>query len=336
MTTRTLLDESLVATLFLASACVPASESNAAESVDGAPPAAWQHPPYEPGTALAGELTAIGSDSMFNLIVLWEREFQARHPGLVMNVQGQGSTTAVPALLEGRSQIGPMTRLMSADEVARFAERYGYEPTPVPVAIDALAVFVHVDNPLDRLTLQQVDAIFSSTRQCGYADPIDRWGRVVQRDGWTDAPIEAFGRGSNSGTHGFFREHALCGGEFADRVLELASSADVVRQVAMNEHAVGYAGITYATPEVKALTISRAPGEPFYTSASAAIYNSQHPLSRLVYLYVNKAPDTPLEPRTLEFVRFVLSLEGQEQVIKDGWTPLPADVAERELAKLLR
>lgn len=289
---------------------------------------------YSEVEGLSGELTAIGSDTMLNVMTLWSRNFHSLHPGVVVNVEGQGSGTAPSALTEGLAQLGPMSRPMNDDELAAFVQSHGYPPTAIPVAIDGLAIYVHKDNPIDRLTLAQVDALFSATRNCGHPEAITTWGQLVQVDDWAEAPIELYGRDPRSGTYGFFKQHALCEGEFGGDVLEQPGSAAVVHKVARSRYAVGYSGIAYRTPGVKALALARRKGEPAYTWKTAGFYSSNYPLSRHLYVYVDKPPGTSLDPLLLEFLRFGLSLEGQQLVLKDGFVPLPADVAARELAKL--
>lgn len=320
--------------------CGPAdagSDSNRRESLD---PALM---PYQRVDELSGQVRLTGSDTMVNTVSFWARAFGGPgglYPGVDVEVEGRGSVTAPPALASGKADLGPMSRLMTEEEIAPFETEFGYPPTPVVVAIDGLAIFVHKDNPVDRLTLEQVDAIFSSTRTCGYPEEITTWGQLgldpenPEHAPWVNTPIEVYGRDDLSGAQGFFRATALCGGEYSPRVLELPGSAAVVHKVGQDRFAIGYSGTVYATSEVKALALARRAGEMYYTWQTANFFSSNHPLSRRMYVYVNKPPDGPVDPVACEFLKFALSFEGQELVLKDGYVPIPADAARRELAKI--
>lgn len=291
-------------------------------------------PVYEVVQHLSGRIRAAGSDTLVNTIELWARQFDVYYPDVEFEIEGRGSATAPEALAKGKAEVAQMSREMTADELALFENEFGYPPTGVAVAIDGVAVFVHKDNPLEQLTLPQVDAIFSTSRECGYPGRIDRWGQLLEGVEWAQEPIEMYGRDELSGMYGYFKSEALCGGEFHSDVFKIPGSAGVVRKVANNEFAIGYSGIAYRDDGVKAVALARAKGQPYYTWQTARFATTNYPLSRRMYVYFNKPPDEPLSPLVREFVTFGLSREGQELVLKDGYVPLPAEVAALELEKL--
>jgi phosphate transport system substrate-binding protein len=291
-------------------------------------------PMYLPQASIAGQLTSAGSDTLANLMTLWAEAFQARYPGVAMQVQAAGSSTAPPALSEGAVDLGPMSRRMKDNEVEAFRRRHGYAPLPVRVAIDALAIYVHKDNPLAALSLQDIDAIYSNTRRCGRAKPVRYWGDLGLAGSWHRRPIQRFGRNSVSGTYGYFKSVALCGGDVRDRVNEQPGSASVVQGVASALNGIGYSGIGFQTSGVRALPLAALPGSRPVLATRETVANGDYPLARPLYIYLNKAPGKALSPLTLEFMRFVLSREGQAVVARDGFVSLPGARARRERARL--
>ena len=289
---------------------------------------------YQKTSGVSGNLSSIGSDTLANLMTLWAEEYKRLYPNVNIQIQAAGSSTAPPALTEGTSNIGPMSRKMKSKEIEAFEKRFGYKPTAVPVAIDALAVYTHKDNPLKGLAISQVDAIFSSTRKCGGSQDITRWGNVGLTGEWSNRDIQLFGRNSVSGTYGYFKKVGLCKGDFKSTVNEQPGSASVVQSVSTSLNAIGYSGIGYKTSGVKALPIAKKDGKPFVEATSENATAGKYPLSRFLYVYVNKAPNKPLPPLEKEFLKMVLSKVGQEVVVKDGYIPLPAKVAEKQLSKL--
>lgn len=291
--------------------------------------------PYEKTSGVAGNLNSIGSDTLNNLMTLWAEGFKQLYPNVRIQIEGKGSSTAPPALISGTAQIGPMSRSMKPSEIDEFEKKFGYPPTQVRVAVDALAVYVNKDNPLTQLTLPQVDAIFSKTRSCGAKANISTWGEAgVSEGAWKDKPISLYGRNSASGTYGFYKEVALCNGDFKDQVKEQPGSASVVQGVTEDTYGIGYSGIGYKTSGVKALLLAKKAGEPFASTEPEEVYAGKYPLARYLYLYVNRAPGKPLDPLVAQFLSYVLSRQGQEVVIKDGYLPLSAKVYEQERAKL--
>ena len=291
-------------------------------------------PTYKPTSGVSGNLSSVGSDTLANLMTLWAEEFKRAYPNVNIQIQAAGSSTAPPALTEGTSNLGPMSRKMKSKELQKFEDKYGYKPTAIRVAIDALAVFVNKDNPIKGLTIPQVDAIFSSTRKCGYPEDITRWGQLGLTGAWVNRKLQLYGRNSVSGTYGYFKKHALCKGDFKPSVNEQPGSASVVQSVAASLNGIGYSGIGYVTTGVRAVPLAKKPGQPFVDATPENAIKGKYPLSRFLYIYVNKAPNKPLPPLEREFIKLVLSRQGQQVVIKDGYIPMPARVIEKELAKL--
>ncbi|HEX8312243.1 MAG TPA: phosphate ABC transporter substrate-binding protein [Chthoniobacteraceae bacterium] len=244
-------------------------------------------------------------------------------------MEGKGSSTAPPALIEGTAQLGPMSRDMKGDEIDKFEKKYGYKPTAVKVCVDALAVYVHKDNPVKGLTMQQVDSIFSSTKKAGGKE-IANWGELGLTGQWAAKPFSMYGRNSASGTYGFFKEVALKKGDFKSSVKEQPGSSAVVQGVGSDLAGIGYSGIGYKTSEVKAVPLGETGKfvEPTYENCVTGDY----PLARFLYVYINKKPNAPMDKLTQEFLKFVLSKQGQEVVVKDGYFPLPKEVVEEALA----
>jgi phosphate transport system substrate-binding protein len=293
-------------------------------------------PSYEKVAGVSGNFTSIGSDTLNNLMTLWAEAYKRYYPNVNIQIQGAGSSTAPPALTEGTSNFGPMSRMMNAKEIEAFEKKHGYKPTAVPVAIDALAVYVNKDNPIKGLTMPQVDAIFSSTRKCGYPTDITKWGQVGLTGEWADRTIALYGRNSVSGTYGYFKEHALCKGDFKKNVAEQPGSASVVQSVTGQINAIGYSGIGYKTSGVRAVPLANKEGQPFVEADAKHAIDGSYPLARVLYIYVNKKPNQPLPPMEREFFKMVLSKQGQTVVVKDGFVPLPAKMAEKALAEVLK
>ncbi len=285
---------------------------------------------YEPVSGVSGNLTSIGSDTLNNLMTLWSEGFRGHYPNVAIQIQGAGSGTAPPALVEGTAQFGPMSRPMRGSEIEDFEARYGYEPTPIRGAIDALGVFVHRDNPIECLSLQEIDAIFSSTRAGGADAAITTWGEAGLTGEWADRPIAMYGRNSASGTYGYFREVALSGGDYSSEVREQPGSSTVIQGVASDVNGIGYSGIGYATADVKAIQV-RADDGTCYAPEGEAAASGLYPIARFLYIYVNKDPNQDLEPLRAEFIRYVYSIEGQEDVVRAGFFPLVKAIADQDL-----
>jgi len=290
--------------------------------------------PYQKVDGVSGNLSSVGSDTMNNMMTLWAEGFRKMYPNVNIQIEGKGSSTAFPALIEGTAQLGPMSREAKPTEQDKFESRYGYKATQLRTSLDALAVYVNKDNPLEEITLEQLDAIFSKSRKRGYKGDINTWGQVKLTGDWADRPISVYGRNSASGTYGFYKEVTLKGGDYKDTVKEMPGSASVVQAVTKDRYGIGYSGIGYATSGVKKLKIAEKAGSPFIAADAENVYNDTYPLRRFLFVYVNKAPGKPLSPLLREFCNFMFSKEGQQAVDKDGYFPVPTAVIEQELVKV--
>lgn len=289
---------------------------------------------YAKVSGVSGNLNSIGSDTLNNLMTLWAEGFRKQYPNVKIQIEGKGSSTAPPALIEGTAQIGPMSRLMKGTEIDKFESKFGYKPTSLPVAIDALAIYVNKDNPIKGMTMAQVDALFSKSRRWGYKENIQKWSQLGLDREFGNSSISIYGRNSASGTYGFFKEHALKNGDYKDEVKEQPGSASVVQGVTEDSAGIGYSGIGYTTSGVRAVPLSEKEGMSFHEATQHNAENGSYPLWRHLYLYVNKAPNKPLDPLVKEFLKFVYSREGQQVVVKDGFFPLSASATEKEVKKL--
>jgi len=291
---------------------------------------------YKKASGVSGNLSSVGSDTLANLMTLWAEEFKRAYPNVNIQIQAAGSSTAPPALTEGTSNVGPMSRKMKNKELEAFERKFGYKPTAIPVAIDALAVYVHKDNPVKGMSIPQVDAIFSATRKCGAKSDATSWSDVGVKGNLGKQKIQIYGRNSVSGTYGYFKKKALCKGDYKNSVNEQPGSASVVQSVSSSINGIGYSGVGYKTSGVKAVPLTKKPGKPFIAATAENALSGKYPLSRYLYVYVNKRPNQPLAPLEREFIKMVLSKAGQQVVVKDGYIPLPKKVVDKQLAKIMK
>ncbi len=318
--------KSLVTAMGFGIAALTSGVASAVQTVDAGVPE------YQKASGISGNLSSVGSDTLANLMTLWAEEFNRAYPNVNIQIQAAGSSTAPPALTEGTSNLGPMSREMKDDELEAFEDKYGYKPTAIPVAIDALAVLVNKDNPVKGLTMEQVDGIFSSTNKCGGTN-IETWGDAGAA-AWGAKSIQLYGRNSVSGTYGYFKEHALCKGDFKNNVNEQPGSASVVQSVTSSVNGIGYSGMGYTTSGVKMVPLAKKGSKTFVDATPENAIAGTYPLTRYLYVYVNKKPNQPLAPLDNEFIKMVLSKTGQQVVIKDGYIPLPAKIVDKVLATL--
>lgn len=320
--------QSMVAALTIASTSLLSSTASAVQSVDAGVPE------YQKASGVSGNLSSVGSDTLANLMTLWAEKFKRTYPNVNIQIQAAGSSTAPPALTEATSNLGPMSRKMKDKERDAFEKKYGYKPTAIPVAIDALAVYVNKENPIKGLTIPQVDAIMSSTRKCGHESDISTWGDAGLTGSWAGKSIQLYGRNSVSGTYGYFKKKALCKGDYKSNVNEQPGSASVVQSVTSSLNGIGYSGIGYKTSGVKAVPLAKKLGQAFVEATPENAVAGNYPLARFLYVYVNKQPNKPLAPLEQEFIKMVLSQVGQKVVIKDGYIPLPEKVVAKALESI--
>jgi phosphate transport system substrate-binding protein len=292
--------------------------------------------PYAKTSGVSGNLSSVGSDTMNNMMALWAETYRKFYPNVKIQIEGKGSSTAPPALIAGTAQLGPMSRQMRSTEIDQFEAKYGYKPVELKSSYDALAVYVNKDNPIEKLTLAQVEAIFSKSRKRGYKANVTTWGQLGLTGDWANRPISLYGRNAASGTYGFFREFALKNGDYKDTVKEQPGSASVVQGVTEDRFGIGYSGIGYKTSGVKVVPIAETEKGPFSDGNYEDVTSGKYPLWRFLYIYANKAPNRPLDPLVGEFLKLVYSKEGQEAVVKDGYMPLSAKLAQAETAKVIK
>jgi phosphate transport system substrate-binding protein len=290
-----------------------------------------QLPDYEPAQEVSGTIKSVGSDTMNNLMTLWGEGFLQFYPNVQIEIEGKGSSTAPPALIEGTSTFGPMSRAMKEKEVDAFVARFGYEPTLLATSIDMLAFYVHKDNPIEGLSFPQLDAIFSQTRKLGHSQDLRTWGELGLTGAWANLPISLYGRNAASGTYGYVKKHVLAKGDFKDSVKEQPGSSSVVQGVASDKGGIGYSGIGYKTADVRVIPLARAEGEAPVAAEPANAYTGEYPLARPLLLSVNYKPGSQLDPLRREFIRYIFSKPGQEDVIKDGYLPVSAAIARQAL-----
>jgi phosphate transport system substrate-binding protein len=286
---------------------------------------------YSSAPGVSGTIKSIGSDTLNNLMTLWAEGFRKFYPNVQIEIEGKGSSTAPPALVAGTAQFGPMSRLMKGAEIDAFEKKFGYKPTAINVSLDSLAVYVHKDNPIKCLTLQQVDAIFSKNRRGGHVGDISNWSQLGLSNLGT---ISIYGRNSASGTYGFFKEVGLFNGDYKDSVKEQPGSSTVVQGVASDKDGIGYSGIGYKTADVRSVSIASKPGSECFEANEENVLNGDYPLSRFLVIYINKNPTQKMDPLRLEFIKFILSKEGQEVNIKDGYYPVTSAIVYDELEKV--
>jgi len=291
-------------------------------------------PSYKPASGVTGQLKSIGSDTLNNEMTLWAEAFKGFYPNVKIEIEGKGSSTAPPALIEGTAQFGPMSRPMKSSEIEAFEKKYGYKPSSFRVAVDALAVYVHKDNPIRCMTLQQVDAVFSKGRKGGAKEDITTWGQLGLTGEWAAKPISLYGRNSASGTYGYFKEVGLFNGDYKDSVKEQPGSSTVVQGVASDKFAMGYSGIGYKTADVRAVPIAAKAGSKCVEADPAGAYSGEYPIARFLYIYLNKNPNQPLDPLRAEFIRFAMSRQGQEATVKGGFFPITNAIREQDLKAL--
>lgn len=289
--------------------------------------------PYKAVAGLAGKLKSVGSDTMLHEMELWVEGFQSIYPNVKIDIEGKGSNTAPPALLSGDAQLGPMSRQMTPDEIGAFEAKFGYKPTAVLVAIDALAIYVHKDNPLQCVSMEQLERVFAADPKSGAGKSIRAWGELGLTGEWAAKPITMYSRNTLSGTYKFFKQHVLSGGAFKDDIQMQVGSEAVVNAVAGDKFAMGYSGIGYKTGNVRAVPVG-AVGKGCYDASFDNTYSRKYPLARGLYIYLLKDPKKPMDTLSGEFVKYVLSRDGQTQAKKGGYYPITRNIREHELTRL--
>jgi phosphate transport system substrate-binding protein len=291
-------------------------------------------PVYQPAGEISGHIKSVGSDTLGHEMTLWAKAFENLHPDVKIEIEATGSATAPAALLEGTSQLAPMSRPMTAAEVAAFEKKYGYGVSRFRVAVDALAVYVNKDNPIPCLTLPQLSGMFSLNRKAPGSANIKTWGDLGLTGEWARQPIALYSRNSISGTYEYFRETALYGGDYKPDIKQLPGSEAVVQGVAGDKFAVGYSGIGYKTDGVRAVPLASHYGATCYDASVEATLSGKYPIARYLYVYINKQPKQALDPLRSEFIKYILSKDGQIETENGGFFPITNEIRESELSKL--
>ena len=345
----------LTAPAILVAATLLASQGNAQHAVKGefretnhAKPFTGV-PAYKPTDSLSGHLQSVGADTMETLMKYWIEDFQKLYPGVKIDMEAKASGTAGPALTEGKADLGPVAREMLPAEEQQFEKNFGYKPEAIRVAggsyrtpgkTHAITFFVNEKNPIEKLTFAQLDAIFSTTRKHGYRE-VTKWGDVGLTGEWAGKPVHLWGLIRPNGIAHFLEDRILNGGQWKSGIEERTTvgslaALDATNQgVAKDPYAIGYAGFGNTMPGVKTVALAENSNGPYYKGTFEEVLDQKFPLSRVIYIYVNKAPGQPLDRKVREFLKFVLSAQGQDDVVKEGiFLPLPAAMVKEELAKL--
>lgn len=310
--TRGFLASTLLAAVLMAVGLAGTSSAALADEV----------PEYRPEPGVVGNLTAVGSDTLSTLVTYWASQLRRYHPGVRVQLQAAGSSTAPPALIAGTTRIGLMSRPMSARELQEFELKYGYPPLGIPVALDAMGIIVHRDNPLQSISLEQLDGIFSATHDCG-SQPMTDWGAVGLTGQWAERQVSRYGRSATSGTYGAFRRIALCGGDFRLDVSEQPGSASIIQAVGTTTGGIGYTSFSTASPMVRQLPVSITPGKVAVSPSRSSIRDGRYPLTRPLYIYINRVPGESLPRLEQAFLSLVMSRQGQRAILREGYVPLP-------------
>jgi phosphate transport system substrate-binding protein len=289
---------------------------------------------YRPTASISGHIKSVGSDTLGHEMEFWAKAFETLYPDVKIEIEAAGSATAPAALLEGKSQFGPMSRPMTSQESAAFENKYGYKVSRFRVAVDALAVYVNKDNPIPCLTLPQISGIFSSERKAPGSANLKTWGDLGLTGDWAARPIALYSRNTLSGTYEYFRETALYGGDYKPEVKLEPGSEAVVQGVSSDKFAIGYSGIGYKTDGVRAVPLASFYGATCYEASAEATLSGKYPIARYLYVYLNKKPNQSLDPLRAEFIKYILSKDGQIQTEKGGFFPITNEIRESELTKL--
>jgi phosphate transport system substrate-binding protein len=308
---------------------------------------AWQPGPLE--TQPEEEFTVVGADVMDEMTLGWVKLFRQAYPKLSVTMEARASGAGAPALVEGRAHVAPVGRELLPAEEKSFVDKFGYEPLAIRVATGSVSslgktassvILVDKDNPIQGLTFAQLDAIYSKTRKRGHAD-IKTWGDLGLKGEWAHRTIHLYGLKPPNGIEWYFKNRVMLGGDWKDGIENVKGQGFThAFTVAAHDMALHPGGLTYAllanvTPDVKVVPIAENDHDPFVAPTTESVASHQYPLSRYVYIFVNRPPGKPLEPKVKEFLKLVLSREGQQQVADDGvYIPLNADVVREELHKL--
>lgn len=319
--------------------CVSAGVMSSPAQAEDLPPLPPALKPYVKVEGVSGTLTSVGSGSLNKLMALWAEGFRRHYPGAQIQVENRGVAPSTVALLDGTAHIMPMSRMMEDSELAQSQAKLGYRPTAYAVAVDALVFYVNKENPIQGLTLEQVEELFAKSPRYRIA-PITKWGELDLTDHWAGAPINLYGLPHTTGTYDYLKTHVLANGEFKNGIIEEASSLSVVQKISADQYGLGYGGSESLAPGVRMVPLADSEFSPYVEPTDQNIMNRRYPLRRYLYLYVNQTPrkilkgSKPLPPIIREFLRYAFSQEGQAEVRKSGYAPVEDWIVERALAKI--
>jgi phosphate transport system substrate-binding protein len=309
-------------------------------------------PDWQPGEVKSvpeEELNLVGADIMDEITLGWIKIYRQAYPRLSVTMEARASGSGVPALTAGIAHMAPVGREALPAEEAGFEKKFGYPPFAIRVATGSLGslgktatsvILVSKDNPIAGLTFAQLDAMYSKTRLRGHAD-VRTWGDLGLTGEWANRPIHLYGLKPPNGIEQFFKQIVLQGGEYRDGI-KFVKGEGFTHAFTVAAHDIGKdpGGLTYAmlanlTPDVRVVPLAAKEGDPFIAPTIETVYHHEYPLSRYVYIFVNRPPGQPLEPKIKEFLKLVLSQQGQQVVAREGvFMPLLPDVVREELAKL--
>jgi len=296
---------------------------------------AWTATVAPSAYAEANELLIVGSGNLARFLTPLAAAYQELHPGVRVRVEAGTSTAGPPALLRGRAQLAAMSREMSRDELHAFKVVLGARPARTSVAIDALAIYVNEQNPLQQISLPELDAIYSSARRCGGEEAITSWSQLGLQGSYAARSIGLYGHIPSAGTYAFFRQKALCGGHFREGVHQQPGDRSVVLSIAELRYAMGYGARADLIAGVRALAVAPSAGGSYGTIAPADVYDGRYPLTRDLYLYrTTRRGEERGSAEALRFVRFVLSKTGQDAVDTAGFLRLPESRLAEEHSRL--
>lgn len=292
-------------------------------------------PRYIPAPLSSGRVTSVGSDSMSSLVDAWVENYKEYQRSANLQVVSYGSASAPAALIEGTANLGHMARPMKEAEVQDFKTRYGFEPTQIRTAAVATIIYVSKRNPLSAISFNQLDGIFSASRKRGAAKQYRSWGDLGVHGEFGARSIMPLGLVDTALPYTYFKQQVLLQSDYANDILPTAKTASAVDTVAVNNNAIAYGGVATALPNsVKQLAVRRDEGETPVSPATTAILSGSYPLSRYLNLYFVRFPGKPMDPNLKDFLKFVLSAQGQKTVKEQGLIPLSPELVKEELSKL--
>jgi phosphate transport system substrate-binding protein len=307
---------------------------------------------YQAKAGVTGAIVVAGSDSMQPIILKAASAFKLLQPGVKIAVQGGGSDAALDQFLQNQATIRrgdanskghhvsghvdllASSRPLTEEERNDFRSRYGSEPLEMPIAQDAIAIYVNQDNPVPSLTLEQLDALFSQSRKRGAPTAITTWGQLGLKDGWDEQPVRLYGRDKRSGTRAMFLHIALLDGTFRSDVKEQPGPAMEILDISRDRHGIGYAGIEFKASTVRIVPIASKAGETPVSPTAETATDRSYPLTRSLYLYAKRDSQGQLEPEIAEFLRFINSREGQETFTRAGVYSIPSEQVAANLRAL--